>query len=100
METNIQILGLKDFNEKEKSEVLELTQRYYEKIENNLPGLLKMHAKKHDKTGERCKYSFHVKIQAPENLINVKGDDWILATALHKVLKKVESQVKHKFKNE
>ena len=100
MEENIQILGLKDFSEKEQNEVLELTQRYYEKIERNLPGLLKIHAKKHDKAGERSKYSFHAKVQLPESLINVRDDDWILATALHKVLKKVENQVKHKFKNE
>jgi len=95
---NIQILGLDDFNETEREVVEEFSMKYYKKIERDLPGVLRIHAKKHDKTGERCKYSFHAKIQAPNNLINVMDDDWDLHKALNKVLKKVESQIKHKFK--
>ena len=79
-------------------DIHEFTFRYYEKIKRDLPGVLKIHAKKHEKTGERCKYSFHAKVQTPISLINVKDDDWELHKALHKVLRKVESQVKHKFK--
>ena len=73
---------------------------YYQKIERDLPGLLKIHAKNHDKAGERAKYSFHAKIQSPISLINVKGSDWDLHKALHNVLKKVETQIKYKFKTE
>lgn len=98
MDENIQILGLKDFNEQEQMDIQEFTFRYYEKIKRNLPGVLKIHAKKHEKAGERCKYSFHAKVQAPTSLINVKDADWELHKALHKVLRKVESQIKHKFK--
>jgi hypothetical protein len=98
MDENIQILGLKDFNEQEQMDIHEFTFRYYEKIKRDLPGVLKIHAKKHEKTGERCKYSFHAKVQTPINLINVKDADWELHKALHKVLRKVESQIKHKFK--
>ena len=94
MDENIQILGLKEFNEDEQSDIEEFSLRYYEKIKRDLPGLLMIHAKKHDKAGERCKYSFHAKVQAPENLINVKDDDWELHKALHKVLRKVEAKVK------
>ena len=90
MEENIQILGLKDFSGDEKSQIEEFSMRYYEKISRNLPGTLKIHAKKHDKAGERSKYSFHAKVQAPDNLINVKASDWELHKALHKVLSKVE----------
>ncbi len=100
MDENIQILGLRDFKDDEKMEIEEFSMRYYEKIKRDLPGLLSIHAKKHDKAGERCKYSFHAKVKTPESLINVKGDDWELHKALHKVLRKVESQVKHKFKSE
>jgi|TARA_Y100000310_G_C20601814_1_gene773438 ribosome-associated translation inhibitor RaiA len=100
MEENIQILGLNEFDEKEKNDIVDLTKLYYRKIERDLQGLLKIHAKKHDKAGKRAKYSFHAKIQTPISLINVKDDDWDLHKALHKVLKKVENQVKHKFKTE
>lgn len=100
MEDKIQILGLKDFNEKEINEINEYTERHYEKIKRDLPGVLKLHAKKHDKTGKRAMYSFHAKVQLPTNLINVKDSDWDLHTALNKVLRKVENQVKHKFKTE
>jgi ribosome-associated translation inhibitor RaiA len=94
MDENIQILGLKDFNDEERLQIEEYTKKYYEKIERDLPGTLRIHAKKHNKAGERSKYSFHAKVQAPENLINVKDDDWELHKALHKVLRKVETKVK------
>jgi len=84
MEEIIQILGLNDFKEKEKTDIVDLTKLYYQKIERDLPGLLKIHAK----------------IQSPISLINVKGSDWDLHKALHNVLKKVETQIKYKFKTE
>ena len=43
-------------------------------------------------------FSFHAKIQVPNNLINVKDSDWDLAKALHKTLVKVENKVQNKFK--
>lgn len=100
MEENIQILGLNDFDNNEQDAIYEYTMKYYEKIKRDLPGILKIHAKKHDKTGKRAKYSFHAKIQTSLNLINVRDDDWDLHKALHKVLRKVENKVKHKLKSE
>jgi ribosome-associated translation inhibitor RaiA len=97
---NIQILGLNEFNDKEQSDVMEFSMKYYEKIKRDLQGILKIHAKKHDKTGERSMFSFHAKVQTPNNVINVRDSDWDLHKALHKVLRKVENQVKHKFKSE
>ncbi len=96
---NIQILGLENFDEKEKEKMFNLTESYYEKISRNVPGNLVLHAKKHEKDGNRHMYSFHAKIQLSNNIINVDGTDWVLSTALHKVLKKVENNIAHKFKN-
>ena len=99
MVEDIQILGLDDFDEDERAKIIDLTNMHYEKIKRDLPGKLVLHAKKHEKDGNRHMYSFHAKIQLPNNIINVDDTDWILSTALHKVLKKVENNIAHKFKN-
>ncbi len=93
---NIQILGMEGFDEKEREKILSYSENYYGKIKRDIPGKLVIHAKKHGKVGGRCMYSFHAKVQLPDNLVNVEDGDWILSTALHKVLKKVESNIKHK----
>ncbi len=100
MEENIQILGLDSFENKEKDKIMSYVERYSDKIFRNIVGDMIIHAKKHEKDGNRANYSFHIKIQTPETLISVRDDDWILSTALHKVLKKVENNIKHKFKVE
>ena len=98
MVENIQILGLDNFDDKEKERIIGLVGSHYKKIKRNLPGKLVLHAKKYEKDGDRCKYSFHAKVQIPNNLINVNGSDWDLAKALHMSLIKVENYTKTKFK--
>jgi ribosome-associated translation inhibitor RaiA len=98
MENNIQILGLDSFNDKEKDKIINYVEKYSDKIFRNIKGNMVMHAKKHEKDGNRANYSFHIRIQTPETLISVKDDDWILSTALNKALKKVENNIIHKFK--
>jgi hypothetical protein len=100
MVNDIQILGLDDFNKNEKNKIIELTESHYGRIKRDLPGKLVLHAKKHEKDGDRCKYSFHARIQIPNNLINVNGEDWDLAKALHISLSKVENYAKNKFRTE
>jgi hypothetical protein len=95
---NIQILGLEKFNEKEQKKIVEFSESYYEKINRKIEGNLVLHAKKHNKDGNRCMYSFHAKVQFPEEVLTVNDDDWILSTALHKTLKKVENHIDHKYK--
>ncbi len=98
MEENIQILGLHDFDEMEKTKMFLLAERHYEKFSRDLPGKLVLHAKKHNKEGNRCIYSFHARVQKPSNLINVRDSDWELEKALHKTLVKVEKRIQDKFK--
>ena len=97
---NIQILGLEDFDEAEKDKIISLSNNYYDKISRELPGKLVLHGKKHHSEGGRCRYSFHARIQIPNNLINVNGEDWDLAKALHISLSKVENYAKNKFRTE
>ncbi|MBT3395546.1 hypothetical protein HOA59_03665 [archaeon] len=96
---NIQILGMEGFDEKEREKILSYSENYHKKIKRDIPCKLVLHAKKHDKVGGRCMYSFHAKVQLPDHLVNVEDGDWILSTALHKVLKKVENNIKHKVRN-
>ena len=98
MADDIQILGLDEFDELEINKIQDLANKHYDRIKRDLPGKLVLHGKKHNKEGKRCMFSFHAKIQVPNNLINVKDSDWDLAKALHKTLGKVENQVQNKFK--
>lgn len=100
MRDDITIKGLDDFTEDEVTKIKELTLANFEKISRDIEGDLIMHAKKHNKDGNRAKYSFHAKIQTPDSLINVEGDDWLLSTAMHKVMNKLKNSVHHKLKNE
>ena len=95
---NIQVLGLDDFNDNEKKDIMDISMKHYKRIQRELPGVLWLHAKKHDKAGKRCKYSFHAKVKTTINIINVEESDWNLHKALHKLLIKVEDQIKHKYK--
>ncbi len=99
MVDDIQILGLDDFEDDEKSKIIELADSHYKKIKRDLPGKLVLHAKKHEKDGDRCKYSFHARIQVPNNIVNVNGEDWDLAKALHISLIKVEHYIKNRFRS-
>ena len=100
MRDDITIKGLDEFTEEEVKKIKELTFTNFEKISRDIKGDLVMHAKKHNKDGDRAKYSFHAKIQTPDNLINVEDTDWLLSTALHKTMNKLKNSVHHKLKNE
>ena len=100
MVEDIQILGLDAFDEDEKTKIIELTGAHYEKIKRDLSGKLVLHAKKHEKDGDRCKYTFHARIQIPNNLVNVNGEDLDLAKAIHISLTKVENYTRNKFRTE
>ena len=100
MKENITIKGLDQFEDNEIAKIKELTYSNFEKISRDIKGDLVLHAKKHNKDGNRAMYSFHAKIQTPDNLINVEDTDWLLSTALHKTMNKLKNSVHHKLKNE
>lgn len=98
MKPNFTIKGLDDFTEEEIVKIKELTYSNFDKISRDITGDLVLHAKKHNKDGNRAKYSFHAKIKTPDNLINVEDADWLLSTALHKVMNKLKNSTKNKLK--
>ncbi len=98
MEENITIKGLEDFDREEVEKIKELVYSNYKKISREFKGDLVLHAKKHNKDGDRAMYSFHGKIQTPINLINAEATDWELEKALHLTLNKLKSSIEHKFK--
>jgi hypothetical protein len=96
MDKNITIKGLDQFEEEEIEKIKEIVSTNYEKIKRDIKGNLVLHAKKHEKDGNRAKYTFHGKIQTPDNLINVEDNDWLLSTALHKVMNKLHASAQNK----
>ena len=98
MDDRISILGLDDFDSIEKRKIMDYAEKYKRKIFRDVNGLLIINSKKHKKEGKRVKYSFHVRLEAPETIVDVKDYDWVLSTALNKVFIKVENKLQHKFK--
>lgn len=98
MDENITIKGLDDFNDAEIEKIKALVESNYEKIKRDVTGKLILHAKKHNKDGNRAMYSFHGKIKTPDNLINVEDSDWLLSTAIHKVMNKLKNSAQNKFR--
>ena len=95
---NFKILGLEAFDVVERDRIITLSDEYYEKIKRDVEGILVLHGKKHDKEGKQAKFSFHARLEAPNPVVEVKGDDWDLSKALHKVFRKVENAIQKKYK--
>jgi ribosome-associated translation inhibitor RaiA len=95
----IKILGLEDFDFLEKDRIKQLVAEYYTKIERTLKGnLLILHLKKHNAEGSRAKISIHARIENPTFVTLARASDWDINKALHSVLKKLETEIEHKFK--
>lgn len=98
MDKNITIRGLDNFKEKEVEKIKEIVSLNYEKLKRGITGNLVLDAKKHNKDGNRALYSFHGKIQTPENLINVKSSDWELEKAVHILMNKFQASAQNKLR--
>ena len=95
----IQYTNLKDFNEDEVKEIKEKTERDFAKVLRHFPNTtLRVEAKKMHKAGDRCKYSFHLKVEdATSLLLTAKFADWNLGTALNEVLSNLKQEASNKF---
>lgn len=96
----IRYIDLKKLDEIESSVLKSLVEEYAEKLDRKLPpsAILVVQIKKHDTEGSRNKYSFHVRVEAPDLLFTAEEDDWDLKTAIHRVMKNMENRFQHKFK--
>lgn len=76
-----------------------LARDYYNKLSRDFKDFnLVMHIKKHDVTGKSGKYSIHARVEAPTIKCMVRAHDRDLNTVVHRVMKKLASEVIHKFR--
>jgi len=95
----IQISGIRDFKDDEKEVINKITTEYKDKFTKllNNPGTVTIYFKKEKKQGDKAKYSIKLRVDNPK--LEASSLDWELSDALHKVLKKVESEIRHRFRD-
>lgn len=97
----IQLIGIRDFEDDEKAVVDRIISEYKDKFERllNNPGTVIIHFKKEKKQGDKDKAKYSIKLRVDKPKLEASSWDWELSDALHKVLKKVESEIRHRFKD-
>ena len=95
----IEIIGIKELDDKEIKTVNRLAREYYGKIQRAIKNItsLVIDVKSYEKTGNRKKYSVSLKVVAPTRTFDSKAAEWKLAKALHIVFNKVERMIEHRF---
>ena len=98
----VQFIGpLKDFTKEQADNIVRITEHYHNKIKIKIPKfLLKVHIKKHKKTGNRIKFSIHLRLETPNIIAVAESHDWDLIRVLHDCFKKLQRELAHKFKLE
>jgi len=91
----INFIGLKDFTQLEKNTIEEFSNKHFKKL--RIKGNLIVQCKKHD-LGGRVKYSFHVRVESPDIILNAKASSWELEKCLHGLFNKLLREEEHKFK--
>jgi len=89
--------GTEILNEKEKQLVNKLLNEYYKKIHRQLKNevSLEAHIKAHDVSKRQKKFNIHIDV-VNSFKFGATADDWDLARAIHKVMKKIMSEIEHK----
>lgn len=95
----IQIKGVDILTEKEKRLVNKLLNEYYPKIKRQLKNVtsLNVHIKEYKKEGKRKKYSVNVKAMTATKIFEANACDWDFARTMHKVLNKIQIEIKGRF---
>lgn len=96
----IQFKGLINFNTLESETIKKLSRQYYDKLLRDLKDAnLVLDLKKYDQEGKRTKYALHSRIESGSTLrLNTKASDWDLRRTLHKLFKKLEKELQHKYR--
>jgi len=97
---NIEIINIKILNEKDREIAGKLLEEYHKKIQRLIknPLLLKVHVKEYDKDGKKSKYSLNTEAVFAGKMIESSSWDYDFARAIHKGMKKIESEIEKKFK--
>ena len=95
----IKIIGIKELDDKEVETVNRLAKEYYGKIQRAIKNItsLVIHVKIYNVTGKRKQYEINVKVMAPTKSFDSKAAEWELAKALHRVFRKIERMIEHRF---
>ena len=95
----IEITGLDILTEEEKKLSDKLLNEYYPKIQRQVKNIitLKVHIKEYEKNGERKKYSINIKVINSTDVFEANAHDWDFARTMHKVLKKIETEIENRF---
>jgi len=93
--------GISALTELEKELIKKLILSYGEKLDTKLPPntRIAINIKLYEKTGERKKYSIHARLNVPDQVLVAEAADWDLEKTTHKVMKKIEAELNHVFKD-
>ena len=96
----IQFKGLVNFDTLEEATIKQLAREYYDKLLRDIKdALLVLDLKKYENEGKKVKYALHSRVESGSTLIlNTKASDWDLRRTLHKLFKKLERELQHKYK--
>lgn len=98
---DVRFINLRTFDATEVSRIKTIVNPYLQKLQRDVRNCsIAFYGKKYDKAGDRVKYSFHARLEGPSYLLSAHSFDWDVNVATHKVMKKLESEVKRKFKTE
>ena len=95
----LQTIGFDSLEVREIVDFNKLFSEYSRKIESKLKKISSfvVHVKEYNKTGSRKKFSIHVRVVAPTGILEADAWDWDFRRTLHKVFKKLEHEIEHKF---
>jgi len=100
----IEYKGLKKLNTLQIKDIQAISKTEFTKIKREIKGnknaslFIDIHTA--EKTGNRIKYSYHLKVTCPNTILTSKETDWDHLKALHKAFDNIKVEVTHKFKDE
>ena len=97
----IQYVGIHDLPIEEQDIINDIATKEFEKIKQELKNTISLviHVKCYNKQGTRNKYSLHIRVLAPTQIIeSCKSHDWDLVRAIRKSFEDIHHQIQHTFK--
>lgn len=95
----VQLVNLRVLGDEERVVAGRLVPEYYGKLARQVKDpLVVVQFKRYKAAGRRAKFSIHARVDAPSVLVSAEAFDWDFARALHKVMRKVHSELEHKLK--
>ncbi len=95
----IETTGLDLLGKDEKGKVKMLLNEYYSKIQRLIKNdlTLKIDLKEYKKEGKAKKYVINTEAILSGKIFNSEGWSWDLERAVHRAMKKIETEIEHKY---